>query len=199
MKSKHLFSTIPFFLLCINAAAQKVETNIVWLTDIPNASNTIIYNPQQKLTIDDFKGPPEENSGAVAITSSGFMFKAGYHSKGEKAAALSIAVYCSFDKQQSWMKGRGKNAYILAHEQHHFDISYLNTLFFIKKVKQARFTQDEHMQQLKDIYREAVEKMEAMQHQYDDETNNGINTTKQEEWNKKIDALIAAAVKEPVL
>ncbi len=198
MKLKYLFSSIPFLLLSINAAAQKVETNIVWLTDIPNGGNTIIYNPQQKLAIEDFKGSPEDNSGAVAITSSGFMFKAGYHSKGEKAI-LSIAVYCSFDKQQSWMKAKGKNAYILAHEQHHFDITYLNTLFFIKKVKQAKFTQDEHMEQLKDIYKEAVEKMETMQHQYDDETNNGINIIKQEEWNTKIDALVTASIKEIVL
>jgi len=198
MKIKIVFFSILFAGIALTVSAQNIKTNITWLTNIPDASNTIIYNPDQKLAIGDFKGTPDENSGAVAITSSGFMFKAGYHSMSGDAT-LGIALYCSFNKKESWMKARGKNAYILAHEQHHFDITYLSTLQFIKKVKQTKFDNEDYMQQLKDIYNEVVKSMEAMQQQYDEETNNGINTAKQEEWNKKIDEKIAAAAKSPVL
>lgn len=198
MNIKNTFFLILSAAFASPSSAQNIKTSISWLTDIPDAATAIIYNPSQKLSIEDFQGAPEENSGAVAITSSGFMFKAGYRNKNGNAV-LSIAVYCSFNKEESWMKERGKNAYILAHEQHHFDISYLSTLQFIKKVKQAKFDNDNYMQQLKDIYNETVQSMEAMQHQYDEETNNGINKGKQEEWNKKIEGQIAASAKSPVL
>jgi hypothetical protein len=198
MKLKYFLSLAVVSLCSISAVAQKIETSITWLTAIPDAANNIIYNPSQKLSIADFKGTPDAGMDAVAITSSGFMFKAGYHSSNGKAT-LSVAVYCSFDKQQSWMKEKGKNPYILAHEQHHFDISYLNTLLFTRKVKQATFRQEDYMQQLKDIYQEVIASMRSMQRQYDEETGNGVNTIKQEEWNKKINEKIAASAKDAVL
>jgi hypothetical protein len=192
MKLKCLFSSTLLITIGLSAGAQKIETSITWLTNIPDAANNISYNPKQKLAIDDFKGSTDVLTDAVAITASGFMFTAGYHSKGEKAT-LSIAVYCSFNKKESWMKEKGKTPYILLHEQHHFDISYLNTLLFIKKIKQTKFKQDEYKEQLKEVYQEVIDKMETMQHKYDTETQNGINTEKQGEWNKKIEELLAAA------
>ncbi len=187
--------SIPFILflfLSIHLAAQKVETSITWLTNIPDAANNILYSAKQKLSIDDFKGTPDNSTDAVAITSSGFMFTAGFRSKGDKAT-LSLAVYCSFNKKESWMKEKGKNAYILEHEQHHFDICYLNTLVFIKKLQQTTFSRDKYMEQLKTVYNEVVEKMEAMQNKYDRETTNGINKEKQEEWNVRITKLLEEA------
>ena len=198
MKFKSLFSSILFITISANAVAQKIETSITWLTNIPDAENNIRYNPKQKLTIEDFEGTADVSTDAVATTSSGFMFKAGYHSSGGKAT-LSVAVYCSFYKKESWMKEKGKNTYILAHEQHHFDISYLNTLLFIKKLKQTRFSQDNYMGQLKTVYKEVVEKMESMQNKYDTETINGINKEKQAEWNEKIEGLLADASTEQTL
>ena len=94
------------------------------------------------------------------------------------------------------MKERGKTAYILAHEQRHFDISYLSTLLFIKKVRQTNFQQPDFMAQLRNIYKEIVQQMSERQQQYDSETNNGINTTKQEEWNKRIEKDIAGLSKD---
>ena len=106
---QQLTSLILLTCISINVAAQKIETNITWLTNIPDAENNIRYNSKQKLTIEDFKGTADVSTDAVAITSSGFMFKAGYHSAGGKAI-LSVAVYCSFYKKESWMKEKGKNA-----------------------------------------------------------------------------------------
>ena len=187
---KQTISLILFLIASFAVSAQKIETRITWLATNPGTTDIIIYNPQQQLTIADFKGQPDASTDAVAITSSGFMFKAGYQSENEKGI-LSLQVYCSFNKNDSWMKERGKTAYILVHEQRHFDISYLSTLLFIKKVRQTNFQQPDFMAQLRNIYKEIVQQMSERQQQYDSETNNGINTTKQEEWNKRIEKDIA--------
>jgi len=195
MHMKQTISLILFLIASFAVSAQKIETRITWLATNPGTTDIIIYNPQQQLTIADFKGQPDASTDAVAITSSGFMFKAGYQSENEKGI-LSLQVYCSFNKNDSWMKERGKTAYILAHEQRHFDISYLSTLLFIKKVRQTNFQQPDFMAQLRNIYKEIVQQMSERQQQYDSETNNGINTTKQEEWNKRIEKDIAGLSKD---
>lgn len=195
MHMKQTISLILFLIASFAVSAQKIETRITWLATNPGTTDIIIYNPQQQLTIADFKGQPDASTDAVAITSSGFMFKAGYQSENEKGI-LSLQVYCSFNKNDSWMKERGKTAYILAHEQRHFDISYLSTLLFIKKVQQTNFQQPDFMAQLRNIYKEIVQQMSERQQQYDSETNNGINTTKQEEWNKRIEKDIAGLSKD---
>lgn len=195
MKTCKQFS---FFLLfafcCISVKAQKVELDIKYLTEVPGGdANTIVYDQYRKLSIADFKASPDEGSSAAAITSSGFMFKAGYRSFNGKAT-LMISVYCSFDKAASWMKEKAKNNYILSHEQHHFDISYISTLLFIKKIKKTSFKQDSYMDQLKEVYNQAVTDMESLQHRYDTETHNGILKDKQAEWNKKIDDQLASLI-----
>jgi hypothetical protein len=126
------------------------------------------------------------------------MFKAGYHFENGKAT-LSISVYCCFTKSESWMKERGKTAYILSHEQHHFDISYISTLLFIKKLQQTSFGQNDYLEQLKTIHTAAVQQMRELQRRYDEETNNGINTAKQEEWNNTIEKKLSDAIKNVTL
>jgi hypothetical protein len=186
MHMKQIISLTLFLIASCNLSAQKIETSITWLYNNPGTTDIIIYHPQQKLTIADFKGQPDASTDAVAITSSGFMFKAGYQSENGREI-LALQVYCSFNKSDSWMKERGKTAYILAHEQRHFDISYLSTLLFIKK---------DIMTQLKNIYKESVQQMSDLQQQYDRETNNGINTEKQEAWNKRIEKEIETLSKD---
>lgn len=192
---KPFISVILYLISSVTITAQKIETKISWLSINPGNTDIIIYNPQQKLTIADFKGQPDAATDAVAITSSGFMFKAGYQPENEKGI-LSLQVYCSFNKSDSWMKERGKTSYILAHEQRHFDISYVSTLLFIKRVKQTHFQQPDFMTQLKAVYKEIVQQMSDRQQQYDSETNNGINTQKQGEWNTRIEKEIAVLSKE---
>ena len=167
------------------SVAQNMDTDIRYNTTSTD-NNIICYTPSNKLVIDDFKGKPVENSVAVAITSSGVSFKAGFKNSGSKAI-LVIIVSCNFDKQLSWMKEHGKNEYILRHEQHHFDITYLSTLAFVKKLKDADFTINNYQGKLKAIYTATIQEMEQLQHQYDAETHNGQLKEEQLSWNRKID------------
>lgn len=172
-------------LLYVPVVAQKIDADILY-SNTAEGNNNISYVPGNKLTIEDFKGRPAENSAAVAITSSGFSFKAGFKNSGS-AATLIITVSCNFDKNNSWMKEHGKNPYILGHEQHHFDIAYLGTLVFIQKLKQAHFTIDNYREKLNSIYNDSIEQMEKLQQKYDGETQNGQLKEQQLAWNSKID------------
>jgi len=181
-------------IFTLAATAQTIETNIVFNNSNAAIDNRyIVYSPNQKLALDNFEGKPDAYSDAVAITSSGFLFKAGFRSKAGKAT-LDIQVECSFDKQLSWMKERGKTNYVLGHEQHHFDISYISTLLFIKKLKQTRFTTGQYREQLQDVYNNAINDMQQLQNKYDEETKNGQLKDKQEESSKKIAEQIASLV-----
>ena len=188
---------LPLFIfLCINACcspivlAQSLAVDVTYTTNIPDEEKKLIfYKPEQLLSISDFMASPIAGNDAVAITSSGFAFKAGYKSEAGKST-LMFAVYCSFDKQQSWMKAAGKTPYILSHEQSHFDISYIAAMSFISQLKAAGFTQQNYKGLIHSIYAASTDNLEKMQHQYDGETNNGQLKNMQAIWNRKVTTLI---------
>ncbi len=192
MKTGSLLLICCAVLATARANAQSTETIISYDAAAADGDhNTIAYSGRPKLSVSDFKGTPDNGNTAVAITNSGFMFKAGFR-RSNGQSTMQVKVYAAFDKRLSWMKEKGKNDYILLHEQHHFDISYIGARWFIKKVKKLSFTQDNYQDRLKKAYEDAVKAMEALQEEYDSETNNGIDTGKQESWNKKIDQLLAS-------
>ena len=166
--------------------ALPVAVNIEYTANIPNPNGKLIfYNPGDLLNIAEFAGEADNNSSAVAITSSGFAFKAGYK-YAEGKAILNIKVYCSFDKQMSWMKPTGKNNYTLQHEQQHFNISYLGATEFIQQLKAAKFTTDNYNKLIQKLYNQSSKFMEDLQQAYDGETHNGIIKERQQHWNEKI-------------
>ena len=183
---KYLFL---FSFLCTTfttVLAQPVNVNIEYTVDIPNPTGKLIfYNPGDLLTIAAFAGDTEINSSAVAITSSGFAFKAGFKNAGGKAT-LIIKIYCSLNKQMSWMKPAGKNEYILQHEQQHFNISYLGAMEFMQQLNAAIFTIDNYNKLIEKLYNQSSKNLEELQQAYDGETHNGIIKEKQKYWNEKI-------------
>jgi len=195
MKAPRYILVISLCIVSAISLAQTIDTEIKYST-VPSGSNIICYIPPgNKLVINDFRGVPAEGNAAVAITSSGFSFKAGFKNSASKTS-LIITVFCNFDKSLSWMKENGKNDYILTHEQHHFDIAYLSTLAFMQKLKHTDFTVANYQEKLQAIYTTAMEDMEQLQHQYDSETQNGQLKEIQLAWNKKIeDRLVEIAAK----
>ncbi len=191
----NIFLAALIFGLQLTLSAQSFNTEISYTTTLPKPEKQwIFYTPGESLSIDDFNGSPVSASEAVAITSSGFAFKAGYRNAAGKATLL-ITVYCTFDKNRSWMKDVGKNAYVLQHEQHHFDITYLATQAFIKELKFANFTSENYSRLLESIYNASTKKLEEMQNTYDNETSNGRLKDQQASWNKKVDQLLLQSAK----
>ena len=182
---------IGFTLLLTQAVHAQLTTNISWRGINRSASDTIFYNPDSKLVWSDFRGRPDNRSIAAAITSSGFGYSCSMRSVNTKGG-LNISVYCFYDKTKSWVKRGEANDYALGHEQHHFDIAYLATCLFIRKLKAARFTMDNYADLLDQLYNESYDELERMQNQYDGETMNGRLKNVQADWNNKIDLQLSS-------
>ncbi len=174
-------------VLPVNLSAQ-ISTRLEWTrhTSMPS-SEVLYYSTENKLRWDNFKGrPPADNSKTAAITMSGFGYNASMKSSKGKGE-LEISVYCYFNKEKSWVKPGRNTAYILNHEQHHFDISYIAASIFVEKIREIKFSVSDYNILLPRIYDECLEIMNKMQDEYDGQTKNGQETVFQEKWNKIIE------------
>ena len=178
------------------AEAQKlnVEVNYI-LSDAATTKSLIFYNPAVKLTWNDFKGTPVAFSDAAAITNAGIGFKMVFQSEGN-IATLKISVNCNFSIADSWVKDDRRTAYILNHEQHHFDIAYIHALQFIQNLKNASYTMKDYSKVIEKIYYQTHLELLTMQNAYDSETKNSQVASEQELWNKKIDGQLEALTKK---
>ena len=176
------FIILISFLFCEFANAQ-FNSNVYWTEQTAMAANDIIYfNLKKLLAWNDFKGIPVENSKAVAITSSGFGYKADIKNTGP-VGQINIGVYCYFNKNTSWVKSGKNSDYILEHEQNHFNISFVAAKNFIEKLKSASFTRSNYNEILSRIYKESFYIMNTMQDDYDHQTKNGQDRNSQNLWN----------------
>ncbi|RYF91460.1 MAG: hypothetical protein EOO03_01310 [Chitinophagaceae bacterium] len=187
---KYLFIFIGF--LCAGVANAQFTTSVYWTeqSSMP-ASEVIYFKPDVSLVWKDFKGAPVASSPAAAITASGFGYKASIEDAGNKGQ-LKIGVYCYFNKNNSWVKQGKTSAYILNHEQHHFNISYLAAKLFVDKLKAASFTKSNYNVLLPRIYNEVVATMNKMQDDYDGQTKNGQLKDMQARWDIFLSNKIAA-------
>jgi hypothetical protein len=185
---------IIVLILLLSAVSVKgqVNVNIQWQNiERGNTGDTIYYDGYRKLTWPDFKGTPNAVSPAAAITESGFGYLLTMQSLNNRTS-INITVYCYFSKNKSWVKRGMKNDYALLHEQHHYDITYINTCLFIQKLKEAKLTRSNYNSLSGKIYDECVIALNKMQDEYDGETSNGRKKEVQAEWNKRIDLQLAA-------
>jgi len=87
----------------------------------------IIWNKEQKLTWNDFKGRPKNNSPAGALSFCGMRHYFSY-----KNGFIKINTETSFDCKKSWVNSEDKISSTLEHEQLHFNIAEL----YARKLRQ---------------------------------------------------------------
>ncbi len=180
--------TIILLLLFLvsNTIHAQLNTHVIWTEQSTMPASEIIYYQQDKaLQWKDFQGTPLPNHRAAAITVSGFGYKASLKNTGSKGD-LIISVYCFFNKPKSWVKEGKTTSYILAHEQNHFDITYLATNIFIEKLKAANFTTSNMNALLPRLYTESCDIMNKLQDDYDGQTKHGQVKDIQQKWNEFI-------------
>ena len=181
---KYVFFVSLFFLN--DKIYSQVITTVQWQPNSRHESgDTIYYSSYRKLNWNDFRGNPDQNSDAAAVTASGFGYMLTRQTRNSNSR-INITVYCHYNKVKSWVKTGMQSDYALEHEQHHFDISYLGTLLFIEKLRAASFTVRNYVSLAERIYDECYDAMQNMQDEYDGETRNGRQKNVQAEWNKKI-------------
>lgn len=190
---KKLIFSLSLLLITVVAYPQ-FTTTVVWdHEELSASSDTVNYNPGSKLTWADFRGKPDQKSVAAAITSSGFGYTMSMKTVNGRGV-LVINVNCYFQRNNSWVKRGMKTDYALLHEQHHFDITYIVTAGFIKKLRAAVFTRANYEALLEKLNKESYDELERMQNAYDGETRNGQLKNVQAEWNSKLDTLLSQTV-----
>ena len=182
------------FVFTTGSIRAQFTVNIQWQnSNIGYTGDTIYYDTDRKLIWNDFKGRPDAASPAAAITESGFGYRMSMNSYNNRTT-VNITVFCYFNKNKSWVKKGMKNNYALLHEQHHFDITYINTCLFIKKLMETKFNRSNYNTLLEQINNQYYNALTKMQNDYDGETANGRIEPMQLLWNKKIDQQLATLI-----
>ncbi len=145
----------------------------------------IAFRSNVPLHIEDFQADPDELSMALAATYSGFALV--YETKSENTGTtVRIEVLPYFDKTKSWMRNNGKTAYVLQHEQQHFNITAIKAYEFIAAIRNSRFTVAGFKEEITALQKKYSKEMEQMQTQYDLETKHGTLKEKQKLWESRI-------------
>lgn len=143
--------------------------------------DTINWRPGYTLTLNDFKGVPDASSTFFALTQATISYKYSYSGN-----LLHAEVTCFFDKNKSWKKPAATDM-LLPHERGHFDIAAI----FTKKMQQAfdayKITSFNTIDgDLRAIFDNIMQQEEAMQQQYDQDTQHSMNKQQQQVWLDKI-------------
>src|SRR5688572_4083802 len=144
----------------------------------------VAWNASSKLTWADYKASPDPRSDAAATTTTYLGIEYNINREG-----FSYKIQCRFSKNRSW--GLHRTDYILSHEQGHFDIAEIYARKLHKSLSEYNFNKKTFQQDLKEIYENLMREKEAMQEQYDRETNHSINRTAQAAWLSKIYDLLS--------
>lgn len=167
---------LKYFLICLLLAPSALFAQ---MTD----DEVLEWNASRRLTWADYKAAPNPESDAAASTTT--YLGIDYNITG---TGFSYKIYSRFSKTRSW--GLHKTAYILSHEQGHFDIAEIFARKLHKKMDEYTFNKKTYEKDLKKIYTDVTKEKEEMQNKYDKETNHSINKEEQASWLKKISAML---------
>ena len=187
------------WLCCLQPAPPALDTAhpVISITFTPDrrqedpAADTLFYHTYRKLRWDDFKAAPplRPKSGAVSYTS--FAYEGGSLQKKD-TLFIRLTLQVFFIKSASWVTAPVRASYGLAHEQLHFDITWLVALRFQQKIRKMPLNTADYDSIIQYEYIEAFREMNHLQDAYDEETSHGQNTAAQAKWQHKVAEMIFA-------
>lgn len=133
------------------------------------------WSASRKLTWADYKSLPEPESDAAASTTTYLAISYDINNRG-----FRYKIESRFSKTRSW--GLHKTAYILSHEQGHFDIAEIFARKLNKKMSEYKFDKRTYGKDLDKIYDEVTKEKTAFQNKYDRQTKHSINKEEQAKW-----------------
>ncbi|MFT6715445.1 MAG: putative secreted Zn-dependent protease, partial [Saprospiraceae bacterium] len=156
----------------------------------------IRHDLNKALTWDDFKGRVERGSKYAANTSSGFNYNASM-----VGDSMRIILPTIFHPRQSWVKKKQKSAYLLKHEQVHFDITELFVRKMRKEILYRAYNLKKFNKNVSKILKKYSRESSSFQNQYDKETKHSLNKEAQEKWNQIVAKSLSEleAYKNPIL
>lgn len=166
---------LKYFILCLSFLLVGTISN----------EETITWNKDRKLTWADFKAKSNSNSDAVALTASGITFGYSIKTMGRRIIDFSYTAEAHFYPHKSWYKKDKADAYVLAHEQLHFNITEL----YVRKLRQQieRLVVNQNVKKQMNQIHEAINSaLEKTQKTYDAQTKHSINVEAQKYWENYI-------------
>jgi len=140
----------------------------------------IIWNKDRKLKWEDYKGVPDTNSFAKAITEYEIKVTTNF---SDSQPQFTIVPY--FYMNSSWTK-RVSSITLLAHEQLHFDIAELCARKIRKTINLLNDSLRNNTTYSYAIIDSLISENNLTQDQYDKETRHGTKPIEQKEWEEKI-------------
>lgn len=147
-------------------------------------SDTLFY-PARKLTWSDFKGTPSLRGPSAAVAFTSFAYE-GSSLLRKDTLQITLTLQVFFIRSASWVRAGNMDSYSLAHEQLHFDITYLVARRFMNKIRQLPLTKEDYDSMIQYEYLESFREMNRLQDDFDGETRHGTVISAQLDWNRKI-------------
>lgn len=135
----------------------------------------------------DFKGTPDERSGAFAHTHWRITSKFNTLSfKSDTAVLKGFQINVEFDSPTSWVNKDKSSDAQLKHEQGHFNIAIIWQREMIHAFNTIVFMKADAHEKISGQFKSMYDKCKQMQKQYDRETEYSDNKEQQEKWEKFI-------------
>jgi len=159
------------------------------------ASDTLFY-PTRKLRWSDFRGTPSMRGPSAAVAYTSFAYEGGSRLyKDTLRITLTLQVF--FVRSASWVRAGNRDAYSLAHEQLHFDITCLVAQRFRQKIQALPLTRDDYDSRIQYEYLESFREMNRLQEAFDEETGHGAHAAVQRAWADRVARELKAAGMTP--
>ncbi len=147
----------------------------------------IEWNAQEKLTWDQFRAPKNlksKNDNSAAYSYCGISYNVTKSSLNDGEAQVTVKAIFLEDK--SWKKTADPGAYLLQHEQLHFDIAEVFARKMRKMIRKKIKTSKDFDRYFKSEYHAIFKSYQAFQSVYDQDTKNSIIPIKQQAYNRKV-------------
>lgn len=148
-------------------------------------TKTMSWTEDYKLKWSDFKGKPNYNTKAAAVTAAGLSFKYSVNKRDNQIVAFKAHISADFYPDHSWYKKEEISSHLLAHEQLHFDITELHARYFRARVAQLK-PSNAIVKKLQMVHDSINSALKTMQFKYDDESNYSINKERQLFWSTHV-------------
>lgn len=148
-------------------------------------TDKIAWSAGRPLTLDDFKGTPDDLSRGAAATNSGLDVRTSQQTQYSQTRIV-VTILPFFNKNRSWCRTNSRNARTLQHEQQHFNITAIKACELADSIRNSTFTPGNFMKELEQMYRQKEKETEQMEELYDRETSHGQIVAAQAKWEEMI-------------
>lgn len=148
----------------------------------------------RSLSWNDFKGEPKTNVHHEAASNMGVAMDYTWKWRN-KQLNLKYKVKTVFNQNYSWVKSGKKSQKLLRHEQTHFDITEIMARKLRKFLAENKFKLKAVRSKIDEVTHILQQENKAMQESYDQETNHGNNSKKQQKWERHVQNKLTALQK----